>query len=131
MFTDNGKETPYINSRRSMYYVYHKQREIYTEIHNSEKVRTPKTKKRFEKKSEREKVSLFLFVFKSNNLSVDFQISWEAKGQWNILNMGENICQHEILLSTDKVKYIQIEGVSPYLTFISQNYPAYASDGSE
>lgn len=62
MLTDNGKETPYINSRRSMYHVYHKQREIYSEIHNSEKVRPPKTKKRFEKKSEREKVSLFVFL---------------------------------------------------------------------
>lgn len=41
--------------------MYHKQREIYSEIHNSEKVRPPKTKKRFEKKSEREKVSLFVF----------------------------------------------------------------------
>lgn len=45
--------------------------------------------------------------------------------------MGENICQHEILLSTDKIKYIKIDGVSPYPTFIRQNYPAYASDGSE
>lgn len=40
-----------------MHCVCHQQREIYTEIHNSEKVRTPNT--RFEKKPEREKVRLF------------------------------------------------------------------------
>lgn len=68
MLSENGKETPYINSRRSVYCVHHKQREIYTEIQNSEKVSTPKTKKRFEKKPERK--SKFVFK-KSNNMSVD------------------------------------------------------------
>ena len=61
--------------------LYHKQREICTETYNTEKFRTPKTKKRFEKEPERN----------SNNLSVEFQISQEAREQWGTFNTGEII----------------------------------------
>lgn len=90
--------------------MYHKQREIYSEIHNSEKVRPPKTKERFEKKSEREKVSLFFF-FKVIIYQLISRYHGKLKGTGIFWIWGKYLPTWDFIIYR-KVKFTKIEGVS-------------------